>query len=85
MKNYELREFDIQKVLGKEINIYDVKQTAGAAFKTYETNSFGTTIIDKNKDLINSRNLISLVTTKISILKFNQVIDTGFEELLDND
>ena len=82
MKNYELREFDIQKVLGKEINIYDVKQTAGAAFKTYETNSFGTTIIDKNKDLINSRNLISLVTTKISISKFTQVIDTEFEEFL---
>lgn len=85
MKNYELREFDIERVLGKEIDIYEVKQTEGAAFKLYETNSLGTTIIDKNKDLINSRNLISLVTTKISMPKFVQVIDTEFEEFLDVD
>jgi hypothetical protein len=83
MRNYELYEFDNDKVFTKEINIYDVKQIEGVLIKPYETNSKGTTIIDKNKDLTNSRNLISLVTTKMSTIRFNQVIDINFEDFVD--
>ncbi len=80
MKNYELYEFDNDKVFTKQINVFKVTQFK---FKPFETNSKGTTIIDKNKDLTNFRNLINLNTTKMSTIKFNQIIDINFEEFVD--
>jgi hypothetical protein len=77
MKNYELYEFDNYKVFTKEINVFKVSQSK---FVPFETNSKGTTIIDKNKDLLNYRNLINLNTTKMSTVRFNQIIDIDFEE-----
>lgn len=81
MKNYELHEFDNEKVFIKEIDTFKVTQFK---FSPFETNSKGTTIIDKNKDLTNNRNLINLNTTKMSTAKFNQIIDINFEEFVDN-
>lgn len=81
MKNYELHEFDNDKVFTKEIDAFKVTQFK---FNPFETNSKGTTIIDKNKDLSNNRNLINLNTTKMSTAKFNQIIDINFEEFVDD-
>ena len=77
MAIYELHEFDNEKVFTKEIDTFKVTQFHNNPF---ETNSKGTTIIDKNKDLTNSRNFINLNTVKISQAKFDQIIDVNFKE-----
>ena len=77
MAIYDLHEFDNEKVFTKEINTFKVAQFHNNPF---EINSKGTTIIDKNKDLSNSRNFINLNTVKISQVKFDQIIDIDFKE-----
>ena len=76
MAIYELHEFDSEKIFTEEIDAFKVTQFHNIPF---ETNSKGTTIIDKNKDLTNSRNFINLNTVKISQIKFDQIIDINFK------
>ena len=67
---YELTEYNSDKIITGEIN----PGLINSNIATYEKNSEGTIIIDKNKDLSNQKMLISLNTTKISNTKFNQLI-----------
>jgi hypothetical protein len=77
MKNYELHEFDPTKVFTKEINIFEVNSFK---YESYDLNTLGQLIIDKNNNLEGKRKFISLATKKISQAKFNQVIDIDFAE-----
>ena len=75
---YELTEYNSDKIITGEIN----PGLINSNIATYEKNSEGTIIIDKNKDLSNQKMLISLNTTKISNTKFNQIIDTEFQDFI---
>ena len=75
---YELIEYNSDKIITGEIN----PGLINSNIATYEKNSEGTIIIDKNKDLSNQKMLISLNTTKISNTKFNQIIDTEFQDFI---
>ena len=83
MAIYDLHEFDPDKIFTGAIKPSDVKNIKHT---TFERNSIGTVVIDKNKDLSNYKQLISLSTSKTSQKKFNQVIDIAFEDfpLADN-
>lgn len=83
MAIYDLHEFDPDKIFTGAINPSEVKNIKHT---TFERNSTGTVIIDKNKDISNYKQLISLSTSKTSQKKFNQVIDIAFEDfpLADN-
>ena len=76
---YELIEYDPDKIFTGEIN----PDLINSNITTYEKNSEGTIIIDKNKDLTSQKMLISLNTTKISNVKFNQIIDIEFQDFPD--
>jgi hypothetical protein len=75
---YELIEYNSDKIITGEIN----PGLINSNITTYEKNSEGTIIIDKNKDLSNQKMLISLNTTKISNTKFKQIIDTEFQDFI---
>ena len=75
---YELIEYNSDKIITGEIN----PDLINSNITTYEKNSDGIIIIDKNKDLSNQKMLISLNTTKISNAKFNQIIDTEFQDFV---
>jgi len=75
--NYDLHEFDPTKIITKEI---DPEKVESAKFLPYDKNSKGSTIIDRNKEIVGNRTLISLQTTKSSQAKFNQIISIDFEE-----
>jgi len=76
---YELIEYDPDKIFTGEIK----PDLINSNITTYEKNSEGTIIIDKNKDLTSQKMLISLNTTKISNVKFNQIIDIEFQDFPD--
>ena len=76
---YELIEYNSDKLITGEIN----PDLINSDITTYEKNSEGTIIIDKNKDLTSQKMLISLNTTKISNAKFNRIIDTEFQDFPD--
>ena len=74
---YELIEYDADKIFTGQIN----PDLINSDITTYERSLAGTVIIDKNKDnLLNQKMLISLNTTKISNAKFNEIIDTEFQD-----
>jgi hypothetical protein len=74
---YELIEYDPDKIFTGQIN----PDLINSDIATYERSLAGTVIIDKNKNnLSNQKMLISLNTTKISNAKFNQIIDTEFQD-----
>ena len=75
---YELIEYNSDKIITGEIN----PGLINSNIATYEKNSEGTIIIDKNKDLSNQKMLISLNTTKISNTKFKQIIDIEFQDFV---
>ena len=75
---YELTEYNSDKIITGEIN----PGLINSNITTYEKNSEGTIIIDKNKDLSNQKMLISLNTTKISNTKFKQIIDIEFQDFV---
>ena len=75
---YELTEYNSDKIITGEIN----PGLINSNIATYEKNSEGTIIIDKNKDLSNQKMLISLNTTKISNTKFKQIIDIEFQDFV---
>jgi hypothetical protein len=76
---YELHEFDPVRLVTGQI---DPNTINNFKYRPYETGSNGIYNIDKNKDLSNSRNLINLNSTKVSQIKFNQVIDIDFNEFV---
>ena len=74
---YELIEYNPDKLKTGEIN----PELINSDITTYERSMAGTVIIDKNLDnLKNQKMLISLNTTKISNARFNQIIDTEFQD-----
>ena len=74
---YELIEYNPDKLKAGEIN----PELINSDITTYERSMAGTVIIDKNLDnLKNQKMLISLNTTKISNARFNQIIDTEFQD-----
>ena len=74
---YELIEYNPDKLKTGEIN----PELINSDITTYERSISGTVIIDKNLDnLLNQKMLISLNTTKISNARFNQIIDTEFQD-----
>jgi len=74
---YELIEYNPDKLTTGQIN----PELINSNITTYERSRAGTVIIDKNLDnLINQKMLISLNTTKISNARFNQIIDTEFQD-----
>ena len=77
---YELIEYNSDKLITKEIN---PELVASNVNSPYEKNSSGTIIIDKNKDLTKRKMLISLTATKISNAKFNEIIDTEFQDFVE--
>jgi len=78
---YELIEYNSDKLITKEIN---PELVASNVNFPYEKNSNGTIIIDKNKDLTKRKMLISLTATKISNAKFNEIIDTEFQDFVES-
>lgn len=78
---YELIEYNSDKIITKEIN---PELVASDVNSLYEKNSSGTIIIDKNKDLTKRKMLISLTATKISNVKFNEIIDTEFQDFVES-
>lgn len=76
---YELHEFDPTRLITKEIDPYKINNIK---YAQYESRSNGLIIIDKNKELSNSRYLLNLVTSKVSQIKFDQVIDIEFKEFV---
>jgi len=78
---YELIEYNSDKIITKEIN---PELVASDVNSPYEKNSSGTIIIDKNKDLTKRKMLISLTATKISNVKFNEIIDTEFQDFVES-
>lgn len=78
---YELHEFDPDRTFTGEIN---PEAISSVKFLEYQSNEIGTKIIDKNKDLSTTRRLISLQTKKITQSKFDRVINTDFEEFVDD-
>ncbi len=82
MANYELHEFQWDKIYSKEIDPKRVENFKGFS---YTTSSLGTVIVDKNTDLEFQRKFVSLHTTKVSQNKFNQVIDIEFDEFIKRD
>jgi len=79
MANYELHEFDPVKVFTGEINPLEVNSFK---YETYNTNTLGQIVIDKNNLTDVKRKFISLATKKTSYAKFNQVIDVEFDEFV---
>ena len=77
---YELIEYNSDKLITGEIN---PELVASNVNSPYEKNSSGTIIIDKNKDLTKRKMLISLTATKISNAKFNEIIDTEFQDFVE--
>lgn len=80
MANYELHEFDPVKIITGEISPASVESIK---YYPYNKTAKGTTVIDQNQDLSNSRTLFSLQTTKSSQKKFNQVISIDFEDFVE--
>jgi hypothetical protein len=79
MAIYNLHEFDRDKIFTKEI---DPKEVNSFKYTPYNTNSTGQIVIDKNINLTGSRKFVSLVTTKTSQSKFNQIVDISFSEFI---
>ena len=77
MANYELHEFDPEKVFTGEINPLEVNSFM---YEAYDTNTLGQIVIDKNNLTDIKRKFISLATKKTSYAKFNQVVDVEFAE-----
>lgn len=82
MAIYELHELDPDKLVTGEIDPNKIKPIK---FQPFEKNSKGLTIIDKNKDLSNSKNFISLWASKPSQQKFNQVVDIEFSDFVEKE
>jgi hypothetical protein len=77
MSNYQLHEFDPEKVFTGQINSLEVNSFK---YESYGSNTVGQTVIDKNNPIDGKRKFISLVTKKTSQSKFNQVVDIDFAE-----
>lgn len=82
MAIYELHELDPDKLVTGEL---DPNKIEPIKFQPFEKNSKGMTIIDKNKDLTNSKNFISLYASKPSQQKFNQVVDIEFADFVEKE
>jgi hypothetical protein len=73
-----LVKFDKWKLLSGEIK---PEKVVPIIFQPYDINAKGATVIDLNQTNINDKKkLVSLYTAKTSQLKFNQVIDTSFQD-----
>jgi hypothetical protein len=79
-KIYELHEFDPDGIATGAIKLDQIAPDAA----TFERNSNGTVIIDKNKNLDIQKTRIALVVSKTSNVKFNQVIDTVIQEFTED-
>jgi hypothetical protein len=79
-KIYELHEFDPDGIATGTIKLDQIAIDAA----TFERNSNGTVIIDKNKNLDIQKTRIALVVSKTSNVKFNQVIDTVIQEFTED-
>lgn len=77
MTNYELHEFDPTKVFTGEINTLEVNSFK---YESYDSNTLGQLVIDKNTPTEGKRKFVSLATKKTSQSKFNQVVDIDFAE-----
>lgn len=77
MSIYELHEFQPDRLLSGQIVPTRVIPTK---YISYATASNGITVINENTNISNNRSFISLYTTKISDVKFNQIIDLEFKE-----
>lgn len=76
---YELAEVDYVKYVTKQINLDEVKTDK---YNVYPLNENGSLFINRNLDLSNTRDLISLYTVKPKNSRFRTIVNIEFEEFL---
>lgn len=75
---YELHEYDPDKIVTGQINPDRIDPLL---FPEYKKNTNGIVIFDKNStELSTQRTLINLTSTKTSVKKFNEIVDTEIQE-----